>query len=153
MRALALAFAFLVAAGPAFAQPDPAAAGPEAAVRATVARLFDGMRARDTALVASAFHPEARLQTVVRDDATHRLEATPLDGFLAALAASPVGWDERLGDVDVRLDDGLAMVWAEYRFFVEDRFIHCGVNAFTLVLGPSGWRIVQIVDTRRTDCD
>ena len=157
MRAFALAL--LVAAGPAFAQPpgvpgpDPGAADPEAAVRAVVARLFDGMRARDTALVSSAFHPEARLQTVVRDDETHRLDATPFPGFLAALAASPAGWDERPGDVDVRVDDGLATVWAAYRFYVDDRFIHCGVNAFTLVLSPSGWRILQVVDTRRTGCD
>ena len=73
--------------------------------------------------------------------------------FIAALGASPVGWDERIGDIEVHLDDGLATAWTAYRLFVGERFIHCGVNAFTLVQDADGWRILQIADTRRTGCD
>ena len=152
MRLLLLAV-FALVATPAFAQPDPGSQDPEAAVRATVARMFDGMRARDTAAVRSAFHPDGRLHTVVREGDTHRLEEGSLDEFVAALGASPVGWDERLGDVEVRIDDGLATAWTAYRLYVSDRFIHCGVDAFTLVQDAAGWRILQIVDTRRTGCE
>jgi hypothetical protein len=150
---LLLAAALALVATPAFAQPDPGSQGPEAAVRATVARLFDGMRARDTAAVRSAFHPEARLQTVVREGEAHRLESAPISGFISALGASPVGWDERVGDIEVRVDDGLATAWTAYRLYVSDRFIHCGVDAFTLVQDAAGWRILQLVDTRRTGCE
>jgi hypothetical protein len=111
------------------------------------------MRARDTAAVRSAFHPDGRLHTVVRADEAHRLEEGSLDAFVAALGASPVGWDERVGDVEVRVDDGLATAWTAYRLYVSDRFIHCGVDAFTLVQDAAGWRILQIVDTRRTGCE
>ncbi|HEX9950431.1 MAG TPA: nuclear transport factor 2 family protein [Rubricoccaceae bacterium] len=147
------ALACLIAAAPASAQPDPGSQDPDAAVRATVMRLFDGMRARDTSAVRSALHPDARLHTVVGEGEGHRLEEGSLDAFVAALGASPVGWDERIGDLEVRLDDGLATAWTAYRLYVSGRFIHCGVDAFTLVQDASGWRILQIGDTRRTGCD
>ncbi len=47
------------------------------------------------------------------------------------------------------VDDGLAVAWTPYRFYAGDQFSHCGTNAFTLALDGQGWRIVQIVDTRR----
>ncbi|HEX8297772.1 MAG TPA: nuclear transport factor 2 family protein [Rubricoccaceae bacterium] len=147
------ALACLVAAAPAAAQPDPGSQDPEAAVRATIMRLFDGMRARDTSAVRAALHPDARLHTVVRDGEGHRLEEGSMAEFIAALGASPVGWDERIGDIEVRFDDGLATAWTAYRLFVGERFIHCGVDAFTLVQDAAGWRILQIADTRRTGCE
>ncbi len=131
----------------------PGAADPEAAVRATIARLFDGMRARDTSMVRQTLHPTARLQSVVRHGETHHIEEGDLDGFVAALGASPVPWDERVGDVDVRVDDGLATAWMAYRFYAGETFSHCGVNAMQLALTPGGWQIVQIMDTRRTGCE
>ena len=63
-------------------------------------------------------------------------------------------WDERIGDIDVRIDGGLATAWMPYAFYLGDRFSHCGVNAFHLTLTSEGWKILHITDTRRTtDCD
>ena len=79
--------------------------------------------------------------------------------FLAAVAAAPVTYDERLGEVEVRADGDLATAWMPYRFYAGDQFSHCGVNAMQLVRdgesgSGAGWRIVQIIDTRRTEgCD
>ena len=75
----------------------------------------------------------------------------------AAVADAPVTFDERVGEVEVRVDDGLATAWMPYRFYAGDRFSHCGVNAMQFVrYAPPGeaprWRIVQIIDTRRTTC-
>ena len=151
----ALVLLAALTAVPALAQrgPDPGAANPEAAVRATVARLFDGMRARDSSAVAATLHPHARLMTVVQDGEGHRLVEGDLGRFKTAVAASPVRLDERVDDVEVRLDDGLATAWMAYRFYAGDRFSHCGVNAMQLALGADGWRIVHIMDTRREGCE
>lgn len=146
--------AVLLAGAPlAAAQPDPGSADPEAAVRAVVTALFDGMRARDSAAVAATFHPEMRLMTVVRENETHRLAATDPQRFLASIASAPESLDERVDSVDVRVDDGLATAWMAYRFYYGGRFLHCGVNAMQLVQDAAGWRIVQIVDTRREGCE
>jgi hypothetical protein len=39
----------------------------------------------------------------------------------------------------------------EYRFYVGERFSHCGVDSFHLVRTADGWRIVDLADTRRRE--
>ena len=51
----------------------------------------------------------------------------------------------------VQVDGTLASVWAEYTFYAGERLSHCGVDAFHLVRTPAGWKIVSLVDTRRSD--
>ena len=133
------------------AGPEPPTA--DAAVRSTVARLFDGMRAADTVAVRATLHPSARLLTAAVRDGQRALVPSPVAGFLAAVADAPVVYDERVEPgYPVLIDDGLAVAWVPYRFYAGDQFSHCGTNAFTLALGDDGWRVVQVVDTRRPDC-
>ncbi|WP_420457047.1 nuclear transport factor 2 family protein [Rubrivirga sp.] len=146
MRLLALAL--LLVAVPASAQTDA-----DAAVRAVIADLFDGMRAKDTTAIRATLHPEARLMTAAHRDGTRSVEASPLDAFLGAVAGAPVLLDERIEEgYPVMIDDGLAVAWTPYRFYAGDQFSHCGTNAFVLALGDDGWQIVQIMDTRRAEC-
>jgi hypothetical protein len=144
-----LAVSILLLATPALAQD---AADPERAVRATVSQLFDGMRAKDTTAVRSAFHPDGRLMTSVMQDGEPNVVETNIDRFIAALASSSVLWDERVGDYEVRVDDGLATAWVPYAFYAGETFSHCGVNAMMLARTSRGWEIIQIMDTRRPDC-
>lgn len=153
MRTLPLAALVLLAASPTWAQTDTAADGPVDAVRATVTRLFDGMRARDTAAVRSVFHPDARLMRSMQQNGAYRIAQTPIDAFVGALGQSEVAWDERVGEIEVRVDDGLATAWMPYRFYAGDEFSHCGVNAIQLARVGDEWLMVQIVDTSRRDCE
>lgn len=156
MRVLPLVLAGLLA-GAAQAQD---ASRPVDGVRATVDALFDGMRDADTTAIRRVLHPDARLLTAT--GGAGGVAATDLGAFLAAVAAAEVTYDERVGEVEVRVDGGLATAWMPYRFYAGDRFSHCGVNAMQLVRatppadgppGGAGWQIVQITDTRRADCE
>jgi ketosteroid isomerase-like protein len=123
----------------------------EDSVRAVITRLFDGMRASDSTMVLSVFHPHARLmsvgrnregQTVVREDA------------VAAFARSvgtphPEVYDERLTSVEVRIDGPMATAWTPYQFYVGQNFSHCGVNSFQFARTGGEWKIVHLIDTRR----
>lgn len=123
----------------------------EREVLAVVERLFDGMRARDTAAMRALFHPDARM-----------VSATMKEGVATWTADSPAGWlasvarpraavlDERISNPVVRVDGPLASVWVDYSFYLGERFLHCGVDAFHLVKGALGWQIVDLADTRRT---
>jgi hypothetical protein len=120
------------------------------AVMATITRLFDGMRAADTTVMRSTFHPSARLQTTGIRDGAPVVQSVPIDRFLAGIARPhDEVYDERIWNTEVRVDDNLAAAWMNYAFFVGERLSHCGVNAFQLFRAPAGWRIIQIVDTRR----
>jgi hypothetical protein len=127
--------------------PDPAEA---AAVRAVVDRLFDGMRERDTAKMASAFHAEARLHGAGPDGT---VRVTPAAEFVASIAAAPEGLvlDEVIDDVEIRIDGPLATAWMYYDFFAGDNFSHCGHNAMQFLRTGGEWRIVALTDSRQRD--
>lgn len=138
---------------PAMAQSPPSS--PEAAaVRATLDTLFDGMRAGDSAVVRTVFHPEARLHTAHGASDSTSLDTTPVEAFVRAVGQPrDRPWDERIWDVEVRTDGPLAHAWVPYAFYVGEEFSHCGVNAVQFVQTADGWRIIQLIDTRRSDCD
>jgi len=150
-----LPFAALLLAAPLAAAQAPAVPG-EAAVRATITALFDGMRAKDTTAIRATLHPQARLMTAaVGPEGERRVVESPIGQFLTSVAGAPVDLDEQIPDVyPVHVDDGLAVAWTPYRFHAGGSFSHCGTNAFLLALGDDGWQIIQIMDTRqRTGCD
>ena len=159
LRSPSLLVLILLAGPGPFLTPDFAAAQSspedEAAVMEVVERLFDGMRARDGEMVASVFHPEARLvSTGVEPDGSPRVRFMEPAAFAAAVGEGGVPWNEPLFAAEVRVDGNLAHVWTFYRFYAGDRFSHCGYNSIRLVRTAQGWQIVDLADTRRTGpCD
>ena len=138
---------------PCSAQATPASTDDEAAVRAVIAQLFDGMRARDSLMVAGAFAPGAKLIS-----SGIKQGAPVVDPITATDFASMVGkatgakWDERIHDVTMQFDNGtLAAVWAPYEFYLGDAFSHCGVDAFHVAKLPEGWKIIALSDTHRRE--
>jgi len=148
MRLAPLALAALIAL------PVAAQDTPEAAVQATITQLFDGMRAKDTTAIRATLHPEARLMTTVNRDGQRSVQEAPIGQFLTSIAGAPVDLDEQIpDDYPVMVDDGLAVAWTPYEFYAGGEFSHCGTNAFRLALGDDGWQVVQIMDTRRRECE
>ncbi|MCB0570897.1 MAG: nuclear transport factor 2 family protein [Phaeodactylibacter sp.] len=131
------------------AQPD---AEPEAAY-APIRQLFDGMRAGDSTMVRHAFYPGARLQSAFTGrDGKPLLSEGSIDEFVKAVGTPhEEQWDERIWSSDIRIDGQLATAWTEYSFFLGDKLLHCGVNAFHLFKSEDGWKITQITDTRRRE--
>ena len=125
----------------------------ETAVRDVIKRLFDGMRTRDTTMMRSVFHEEARMYGVGQNGA---IRVTMPGQWISGVAgaAADLVLDEVLHDVEVRIDGNLATVWAYYDLFVSaDRFSHCGYDAAQLLKSSNGWKIVAIADSRRqTNC-
>ena len=151
MRSPCLVVLF-VAVSSLFAPGSTGAQTPEREIETAVAKLFDAMRAGDGAAAAALFHPEARLQSVSELNGSFTLRTDPPEGFVQAIGAPrDQVWDERIWDLEVNVDGGLATAWMRYAFYLDDAFSHCGVNAFQFVRGQNGWLVTQITDTRRTD--
>lgn len=134
--------------------PGPAVRTVEDSVVAVVKGLFDGMRARDTALIRRSFATGTNLGGVPPQG--RPASFVPVDAFLKSIASAPPGvlLDERIFDPEVRVDGGLATVWTFYQLWVGDRMSHCGVDAFQLARTGTGWSIIGLADSRRTtDCD
>lgn len=141
---------FMILAGLAPTRPATGQQADEPA--AVVHRLFDAMRERDTVALRQVFHPEGRLMTAGRDrSGLPVVQTATVDAFVRAVASAPMRLDERISDVEVRVDGGLATVWARYLFYADSTFTHCGVDAFQLAQTPEGWKIIQVADTRRRE--
>jgi hypothetical protein len=122
-----------------------------AEVLAVVKRLFDAMRAGDSAAVRAVFHPQVQMvTTMLRPDGTPVVRVDSMAAFLRAIGTPrPQPLDERTWDEVVHVDGPLASAWMRYALYVGPRFIHCGVDAFHMARTPDGWRIVSLADTRQ----
>lgn len=124
----------------------------EAAVKAAIQQLFDGMRAGDSSRVRAVFYPGARMQTVFYDQKGNpSIREASLEAFLQQIGTPrTVVFDERIRRYEIRVDDLLATAWTEYAFYLDSDLRHCGTNAFQLFKSADGWKITQITDTRHT---
>jgi hypothetical protein len=146
MRSITLVLVLLLAM-----RVELSAQGEEAGVLAVVRQLFDGMRVHDTTKMRAVLHPQARLVSSGMKDGAPTVSVETTEGWLTAVSRGAEPYDERIQNPVVKVDGGLASVWAEYRFYVGDRFSHCGVDTFHLVRTPEGWRIIDLADTRRKE--
>ena len=145
-----LLFGALIALAPGGAAAQ--ASAPDSAILATVTRLFDAMRARDTAALRAVFDSGARLVSAgTTREGAFALRITTIDEFVRAIGGLTMVPDERIFDPEVRQDGGLATVWTRYAFYADAQFSHCGVDAFQLGRTAAGWRIVALADTRQRE--
>jgi hypothetical protein len=124
----------------------------EREVVAVIQRLFDAMRARDTAGIRALFEPGARLQSVSTRQGVLAVSEDSLGMFLRAVGTpNPQVFDERIANERVLIDGAYAVAWVDYTFYLGDQKSHCGIDAFQLVRRPAGWRIFGLTDTRRRE--
>jgi hypothetical protein len=148
----ALALALLSVSG--LAARRLAAQSDEQAVIAVATHFFDGMRARDTALMRSTVVPNTML--VIPGGTTGFQMRMSIDEFIAGIGkGTGPGGDERMRDPKVQIDGPMATLWAYYTYTKggETTWDHCGIDAFLLRKGPDGWKIFNLAGTiRKTDC-
>ena len=127
----------------------------ESVIRASVDKLFNGMRSGDSSAVRSIFIPQSTLTTIsVSATDSVMTHVSKMDDFVTAVGKPHTEkWDERIYDVKISTDGPMAIVWAPYKFYRGETFSHCGVNVFTMIRTKQGWKINTITNTRRkTDC-
>src|SRR5262249_29881978 len=59
--------------------------------------------------------------------------------------AAGARFTERGFQPEVRVAGPLATVWFPYDFYLDGKWSHCGVDAFTLLKTEKGWRIATLV--------
>lgn len=149
MRRLFLLAAFLLAAPLAAQRPTPADEAEKPAVLAVVKKLFDAMRSGDSAAARSVFAANATLMSVNTRGPEPRVQVDSLATFLRAVGTPRQQvLDERTFEETVLVQGNIAHAWTPYVLFLGDRFIHCGVDAFTMAKLADGWKVIALADTR-----
>lgn len=111
------------------------------------------MKNSDTALLKTTISDNAVLQTVVMNKEQKVVVRTEsMKNFIDFVAKPhPLIFDERIAFETIKVDIDLASVWTPYKFYLGDKFSHCGVNSFQMVKLDDKWKIQYIIDTRRKD--
>ena len=126
------------------------------AVETAIQQFFAGMHASDSLMIRKVTFPETSLQSVMLNaEGKAVVRTTPFQDFVKQIGTPVAGRkiEERISRYSVQIDGPLATAWTPYTFWVNGEFSHCGVNTFTLVKSPTGWKIWSIMDTRRKgDC-
>lgn len=122
-------------------------------IMGAVNMLFDGMRAGDSTMLRKAFLPTCTLTSISKNAADSLVtRKSDIAGFIKAVGTPHNDkWDEQIYNVKISVDRPMAIVWAPYKFYLGEKFSHCGVNVFTLIETKTGWKISDITDTRRKD--
>ena len=140
-----IGFLILTCARAAVALGQPSTADPVA----TIEKLFDAMRASDTASTRGALVPTGRVIPIQAGAGTGA--GLTVDGFVAFVGRNPHGsWIERIWNPSQRVSGPLADLWFEYDVYKGTTFDHCGANAVQLQQTANGWKIVSMAFTSAT---
>jgi hypothetical protein len=125
----------------------------EEKVKTPIINLFEGMRKSDSNMLRAAFAPGAILQTVVKNkEGKVVVRSEEVNKFIEAITKPRTEiYDERVTFDIVRIDNDLAIAWTPYKFYISEKFSHCGVNSFQLVRINGEWKIQYLIDTRRRE--
>lgn len=134
------------------AAPGAPTAASNDVIIAVANSLFSAMEARDTVTLRRIFLPDARLVSVrVRDGMDPSVRSAGVSDFVASVGRSAEVLQERMWNPQVLVNDDFASLWAPYDFHQDDRFTHCGVDAFHFVRVGSEWKIAALSYTVQTD--
>ncbi|WP_420580277.1 nuclear transport factor 2 family protein [Reichenbachiella sp.] len=125
----------------------------EKQVLQVVERVFEAMRASDSTMLKTCFTADAATYTLFTDqEGKPQIKKGSLERFIDAVGQPKEDvWNEPIWNEKVQIDGPLAAVWVDYAFYLNNQFLHCGVDAFQLVKTEEGWKIFHLADTRRKE--
>ena len=150
LRRVLLSFGLAAFLAPAGVYGQDVAPAERQAVLAAVDSFFDAMSRRDTLLARAIMLPGSMAYVVVPG---REPRSSPDTAFIRSLGTGTSQLKERIWNPRVEIHGSMAEVWTRYDFHVDGKFSHCGIDDFSLVLTPTGWRIASVTYTvERTGC-
>lgn len=126
---------------------------PRDSVVAAVNEFFHAMTARDTAALGRVLYADGILYAARVQGDSAAVRRGTFEGFAQQIAGLKETYVERMWEPTVLVHGPLAIVWAAYDFHRDKVFSHCGIDAFTLLRSPTGWKIATVsYTTEATGC-
>jgi len=124
------------------------------AIKKTIETFFNGLHSGDSTIVNSTLHPTIKIQTTFTNkDGIKTLITDSKEKLLIEINNKKPEhiYLEKLLSFDIKIDGNLASVWTPYEFYFNGKFSHCGANSFQLFNNNGEWKIIYLVDMRRTN--
>ncbi len=120
-------------------------------IKHTIETFFEGFHHRDTVLLHQVCADKMILQSIEENSNGSSLTEEPLHFFYRSVASMPkdLKFNEQILSYTTQVDGTMGHAWTPYEFYINGKFSHRGVNAFTLFKEKDQWKIIYIIDTRR----
>ncbi|HMG92070.1 MAG TPA: nuclear transport factor 2 family protein [Chryseolinea sp.] len=113
-------------------------------------QFFSALEKGDTAALRSLFLDDALNYFVQERDTKVRTGSRSPKSFKAD--KDRVVRERFIKDgVNVMVHNRIAVVWGSYNLWINDKFSHCGVDAFTLLKTEAGWKISSLSYSMETE--
>jgi hypothetical protein len=124
-------------------------------VQSAVEIFFEGFHNKDSILIKSVVHKSFSLNSASLRNNQSTLSNFDGDQFIKAVVtrSDDPAWKEILTSFEIKIDGILSNAWVGYEFWLGDKMSHCGVNSISLIKEEDSWKIFNISDSRRRDCN
>jgi hypothetical protein len=116
-------------------------------VVATVQEFFRSMVSNDVAAAQRVMLADGQLFATRRIGDSTMVRQASFQLHFDRLRAARDTVLERIWDPTVQVHGTVAQLWAPYDLYVNRKFSHCGVDAFSLVRATDGWKISGVIYT------
>lgn len=112
--------------------------------------IFDGMRESDTSKMTPYMHSEMKMQTLSVDEKGNKIsQLSEAKAWLTAVANNTDNlYDEQIENLYIQTDGAVASAWMDYKFYLNNKLSHCGINSFQFIKINEKWKIIYIIDSR-----
>lgn len=134
--------------------PGAKGAGNEEKIISVVNRFFAVMESRSAADAKKILIPQGFSFSIREEGKDALLKTSSFQAFMDSLANLKEHYKETMTNPKVLIHDRIAVLWADYKFYRDGKFSHCGVDAFSLIKTDDGWKIAGVIYTvEKTGCD
>ncbi len=119
-----------------------------------VNQFFAVMESRSVEDAKKILIPEGFSFSIREKEKGALLKASSFQVFMESLPNLKEHYKETMTNPKVLIHEHIAVLWADYKFYRDGKFSHCGVDAFSLIKTDDGWKIAGVIYTvEKTGCD
>ena len=115
------------------------------AITENVNQFFKILETKDTVLYNTLVYPNAQIWTIRPQQGASKIAMRSFSDDMISLVATKPEIEEKPMSYEVKVHNNIAIVWVPYTLNLSGKFSHCGVDVFTLLKAPEGWKIVSSV--------
>ena len=122
-------------------------------IKTTIGNLLETIRQGDTTALQDLFADKVLVLHVnsVSDTTSNVTTENPADYLKQVGAFRKEPWDEQIVRYDdLNVGNGIAVVWASYKFYLGKKFDHCGITVFQMIKRKNHWKFVSVFYTIKT---
>ena len=123
------------------------APGEKEKIVSVVKQFFAVLESRNVKDAQKILIPKGISISLREQEKGETVRITNFQEFMDSFSNWKDNYKEIMSNPKVLIHNGIAVLWADYKFYINGKFSHCGVDAFSLIKIDNNWKIAGIIYT------